>query len=113
MPFRVFRIHHNIGGKNNLNSSIYLKSSIAAEMVVVTTINILMRWLQIIRGLLDMLVGTVEGPPNNNNIQQSSKPHMQFILIDRHNRPTSIMLLFFVIVPLDRALNPSHACQTS
>jgi hypothetical protein len=35
-------------------------------------------------GLLDMLVGTVEGPPNNNT-QQSSKPHMQLSLINRYN----------------------------
>ncbi len=33
-----------------------------------------MRWLHIIGGLLDMLVGTVEGPPNN-NYTQSNKPH--------------------------------------
>jgi hypothetical protein len=41
-------------------------SFLSGSIALATSINILMGWLQLIRGLLDMLVGTVEGLTNNN-----------------------------------------------
>jgi hypothetical protein len=40
---------------------------LTSSIVAVTPNNILMGRLQLIRGLLDVLVGTVEGPTNNNS----------------------------------------------